>query len=172
MSATIIRRSRAPVSQPSPITPFVQPVAISPVIMPVDASNSNTPTSSNPAYDAFVVRLSAAHVATVAANAMTREAKKAKDALNEWMVGNNVTSDSAFVDMPNGSRIKVIANIQEVSEDYMDIHKLQKLVDESTFMSIISATKTAVESIAGTNIVISATSTRMKPATLSIKEMK
>jgi hypothetical protein len=172
MSATISRQRTRVLSTNIPVRvgPIVQPVAIAEVAPaePVVASTVSTA----PATNAFQAKLAAFWVANTAANAMVREAKKAKDALDVWMVSNNITSDSAFVDMPNGARVNVAASINETEEEYMDVAKLVKLVDRATFEAIITASKKAVTDAAGTNIVIQATSKRMKPASLSVKELK
>lgn len=174
MSATVRTRSRLAVPpailinvgaarERARIAEEVQPVANSETA-PVIGHNSDN--------EAFKLKLSEYWVANTVANKAKRDAEIAKKSLNDWMIGNNITSDSEFVDMPNGARVKVAASISETDEEYMDVEKLHKLVDDAQFMSIISATKTAVTAIAGTNIMIQATATRTKPASLSIKELK
>ena len=106
-----------------------------------------------------------------AKNAATREAEKAQKALNAAMALANINRVSENVAMDGGAVVPVVAEITAEVTEGISVEKPRGLVDDATFMKIVSATKTAVEAHAGTNIVIQATVTQIGKESLKVRKV-
>lgn len=110
-------------------------------------------------------------IANAAKNKATRDEKKSKEALHKKMIQTDTKQFSFTVEI-EGAFQSCEAVIAAGTKEYIDVEKLRKLVDEPTFMKIISATKGATVEFAGENIAIKATSTADTPEALSVSKIK
>ena len=101
------------------------------------------------------------HRANVEVNAASRKVEAAKKALNVAMVKGDIKHVAADV-LVGSAVVPVEARIEAKEEEFISVEKLEKLVSPAMFRQIISATKTAVIAMAGENVCIQATDTRMK----------
>lgn len=130
------------------------------------------PVRSNNQQDAELVTLLQNYAqANAVKNAGTRDEKKAKDALNKKMIELDRASFQAKV-MVDGNLIDYEAKIEETEVDEIDVRALRNLCSDEQFMSIISATKSAVEAALGKNAVLMVTKKVTKPAALSVSKVK
>lgn len=104
-------------------------------------------------------------------NAATREAEKAEKALNAAMALASVKRVAENVALPGGAVVPVVAEITAEPKEVISVEKLRGLVDDATFMKIVAATKTAVETHAGTNVAIQATVTQMGKESLKVRKV-
>lgn len=112
-----------------------------------------------------------AFIANKHSNAFARTANSARSALYKKMLAQNVKSLSTTVDY-EGSVLSIEARISAPEQDMISVDKLRTLVDDETFMKIVSATKTAVTQYAGTNVCIASTVTGHAKEDLRIKEVE
>jgi hypothetical protein len=125
-----------------------------------------------PAVPATVVELAQqAFAANQEKNKATSAEKAAQKALNKAMVAANIDRFD-FTGSFNGANIPAEAVIEETPCDVIDVNVLRTLVDDDTFMRIVSATKTACDAEAGENTTIRATKTIVKPASLKVRKKK
>lgn len=102
-------------------------------------------------------------------NKASREEANAKKKLHKAMLQSNVRHfnfDGEF----EGAVTPAEAVIAEDTVEVLDVHKLKALLDEETFMQVISATKTAVEKFAGEDVVMQASVPLVKPASLKVRK--
>lgn len=104
-------------------------------------------------------------------NAHSRLAASARTALHKKMVSANIKSFTTTVEY-EGSLLSVEARISAPEQDMISVDKLRSLVDDETFMKIVSATKTAVTQYAGTNVCMASTVTGNAKEDLRIKEVE
>lgn len=102
-----------------------------------------------------------------AKNEADRESKKVLAELNKLMIANDQTSFDLTVD-----GVPVEAVISEDTVNEVDIFALRKRVDESTFMSVVSATQQNVKDVLGTNVLAAVLRDRVKPASLKVRKKK
>jgi len=105
-------------------------------------------------------------------NAYKRDMDAKKKELNIAMVRAGISDVSTAVTLPDGSVSMFEAAIGSQPEEVVDVALLRKLVSDDVFMSIISATKTAVKEKAGTNVLIVSTVEQEGREGLSIKKMR
>ena len=102
-------------------------------------------------------------------NKASRDESNSKKKLHKAMLQSNVRRfefDGEF----EGSVTPAEAIITEDTVEVLDVEKLRALVDEETFMQVISATKTAVEKFCGEDIVMQASVPVTKPASLKVRK--
>lgn len=164
--AIVTNRARSRGRLPS-VTPAVQPVA-TPVqaVTPV-AGHNNPPGEITPLQEA----LNKFAAANFKANAEKRAADKAQKELAKAMADANVKRVVSNAAMPDGSTVPMVAEIASKEDTYISVEKLRTLVSDEVFMKIVSATKTAVTEIAGTNVALQAEATRTKPESLSVRKL-
>ena len=104
-------------------------------------------------------------------NKFTSSAKKANDELHKAMLAAKLDSiTSTATVMGNTGSYTGIISAQ--SADYIDVEVLKGLVSEDDFIKIVTASMSAVTTVAGSNISMLATRTKMKPASLSVTQDK
>lgn len=111
------------------------------------------------------------YVANKEKNAAASKERTAKKNLHKEMIGSN-TSEFEFDGTYKNTTTRMKAVIDSDEVEYMDVHTLKSLVDEDTFMKIVSATKTAVEEIAGEHVVIQCTKTMTKEPSLKLRKVE
>lgn len=143
----------------TPQTPVVPRSRVRPV-QPVANSDAPALVTNAAASDDPLVRIvSAYHLANSASNAHKRQADAQKRDLHKAMIAAGTKHVSARVTMPDGNIEVVEANIDAPEQEIISVAILRTLVDDETFMKIVSATKTATTAHAGTNIVLKSTVT-------------
>lgn len=110
-------------------------------------------------------------IANKASNAFSRTAASARSSLYKKMLADNIRSFTATIEY-QGAMLPIEARISAPEQDVISVEKLRTLVDDETFMKIVSATKTAVTQYAGTNVCIAATVTGHAKEDLRIKEVE
>lgn len=108
--------------------------------------------------------------ANKASNALNRQADAARKALHKQMLSNGVTTFRTAVEI-DGAVAQIEAKIDQPEAETISVEKLRTLVDDQTFMRIVSATKTAVTAHAGTNVMVAATVSIPGKEDLRIKEV-
>lgn len=96
-------------------------------------------------------------IANTLKNAADRQAVAAKKALHGAMARAGVKAFPGIDVEMDGVKVRADAVIEAQESEKIDVAKLRTLVDEATFMKIISATKTAVDTHAGRNITVAST---------------
>ena len=109
--------------------------------------------------------------ANAAKNASSKIEKDTSEKLNKLMLDKGVKSFAFTVEL-GGAFINAEAKIEGGKKDVIDVALLKTLVDEQTFMKIVSATKGAIETHAGKNMVIKVTKTEDTPEALKIAKVK
>jgi hypothetical protein len=109
--------------------------------------------------------------ANTVANAAGRQAEAAKKALATAMAQANSKRVSTNVALENGAVVPVVAEVTAEPGEVVSVAKLRGLVDDETFMKIVSATKTAVTQHAGTNVLIQSTVTVVGNESLKIRKV-
>jgi hypothetical protein len=104
-------------------------------------------------------------------NKATRDEKEANEKLNKLMNEKGVKSFSFTVEL-DGAFTNCTAQIAGGTKDVIDVALLRTLVDEPTFLKIVSATKGAIETHAGKNMVVKVTKTEATPEALKIGKVK
>jgi len=153
----------------TPVVPRSRVRPVQPVANSVEAPASTDAANSN---DVLQRILSAYHLANSASNAHKRAADAQKRDLHKAMIAAGTKDASARVTMPDGTVELVEAKIDAPEEEIISVARLRTLVDDETFMKIVSATKTAVTAHAGTNIVLKATVTVEGKEDLRIKKVR
>lgn len=110
-------------------------------------------------------------VANKLKNASNRAAERAKELLHKRMLEGGVRQFQTQVQI-DGSTAVVEARIFAPEKEMISVEKLRTLVDDATFMKIVSATKQSVTAYAGSNVVVASTVSYTDDETLSIKEIK
>lgn len=128
--------------------------AVAPVIKPV----SKVPPAMKDLALAF-------YVANREANATRAKADKERKALLKLMKDGDVESFD-FGAMIDGDRVQLVATVATPDTPYIDVAELRKLLDDKTFMAVISATKTAVDQHCGT--VVSSRVSKTRPGTENV----
>jgi hypothetical protein len=148
-------RSRALNLTPAPV---VQPVA-----------NPGQPESA--ATSEMVKLAQNALKANALKNAATKTEKDTAEALNKLMIDKGVKQFAFTVEL-GGAFVNAEAKISGGTKDVIDVALLKTLVDEATFMKIVNATKGAIETHAGKNMVVKVTKTEDTPEALKIAKVK
>lgn len=120
---------------------------------------------------AMVSLAQAVIIANGVKNKSTSDEKKAKEALNKLMIAGDVKKFTFTVEVA-GAFQSCEATIETSIGEYIDVKLLRGLVDDATFMKIVSATKGDTKELAGENIVIKTTRTVTKPEALFVKKIK
>jgi hypothetical protein len=123
------------------------------------------------ATDAMVDLLRNYWTANRASNTANRIADKAKRDLHKAMSAAGVTEMMETIVIEGGAAL-VEAKIESPNQEVISVEKLRQLVDETTFMRIVKATKTAVVAEAGTNVAVMATVVEPSKVDLRIREVK
>lgn len=91
-------------------------------------------------------------LANIRANAAAREADEARKALFRMMKDDDITEPFDMAFKVGKQPFAVEVYLDTPKEKYQDVGELRQRVTDNMFMSIISATKKAVEEIAGKGI--------------------
>ena len=102
-------------------------------------------------------------------NAASVDERKQKGALHKLMIREGV-SEFAFDGVFEGTTTPMVAAIKEDTVEQADVAKLRGLVDDETFMKIISATKKAITDIAGDHVYQRCAVDITKPPALKVQK--
>lgn len=112
-----------------------------------------------------------AFVARLEKNKAARDEKKASKDLEQLMTDQEVSNFSFRVQHDNKT-YPVTVTIAPGSRSVIDVAMLKNLVDEETFLRIVSASQTAVQEHAGSAILAQVVADKETPPSLSLKEDK
>lgn len=107
-----------------------------------------------------------------AANAAATAAKKVRASLLTGMDEGDITEFNFLATLTDGKQVSLDVNIEEPMRDEIDILKLHKLVDEKTFLKIVSASIKAVEDEVGTIIANKCKKTSKGTRNVTVKAAK
>lgn len=113
-----------------------------------------------------------AFLANKEANAATSRCKAKQKDLSKAMTKAGVDAFEFMGPTLTGGQVRARAAIEPITKDVIDVEVLRTIVDDKTFMRIISATQGKVKEEAGEHVCYKALVTEDCPAELKIKEVK
>jgi hypothetical protein len=170
MSITQTRTNRR--SSPVPSANISSPIAPRTRVRAINVEATATPVqpvANGSASEATMGHLRDFILANVRANRFKREADAAKKALNAAMQEDGIKTIQSAV-IVDGVTKTYAGTIAEGESDVISVEKLRALVDNATFMKIVSATKTAVVEHCGSNVATACIVTQKTAEALSLKE--